>query len=140
MLRRLAQTRRLTLPNGRTFLERVNIVSLYPTNARIKRTYTRKISQRRQRKPRKNIIRGRDLGKRAANTEVGRMIVDDIVGLILRGYKVLKNKLFKRKTTTTTPFDSHQPVQKLSCEGYQPLQISSPEGYQPVQILSPEYY
>ena len=70
------------------------------------------------------------------------MVVDDVVGLIPRGYKALKNKLFKRKktTTTTTPFESHQPVQKLSCEGYQPVQILSPEDYQPVQILSPEYY
>ena len=86
LLRRLAQPRRITLPNGRTFLaryERVNRVSLYPTNVRIKRTYRPKIGPRRQRKPRKkqqegsgyidsqNIIRGIDLGKRAANTEVG---------------------------------------------------------------------
>ena len=109
---------------------------------RIERTYTRKIYSRRQRKPRKkqqqegsryidsqNIIRGIDLGKRAANTEVGRMIVDDVVGLIPRGYKALKNKLFKHKTTTTTPFYSHQPVQKHFSEGYQPVQILSPEYY-----------
>ena len=155
-LGRLAKSRRVTLPNGRTFLaryKRVNRANLYPTNVRIKRTFTRKIGPRRQRKPRKkqqqqegsgyidsqNIIRGIDLGKRAANTEVGRMIVDEVVGLIPRGYKALKNKLFKRKKTTT-PFDSHQPVQKLSSEGYQPVQILSPEDYQPVQILSPEYY
>ena len=82
LLRRLAQPRRVTLPNGRTFLaryERVNRASLYPTNVRIKRTYTRKIGPSRERKPRKkqrqqegsgyidsqNIIRGIDLGKRA---------------------------------------------------------------------------
>ena len=101
LLRRLAQPRRVTLPNGRTFLtryERVNRVSLYPTNVRIKRTYTRKIGPRRQRKPRKkqrersgyidsqNIIRGIDIGKRAAKTEVGRM------SLIPKGYKALKKK------------------------------------------------
>ena len=51
------------------------------------------------------------------------MIVDDIVGLIPRGYK---NKLFKRKKTTT-PFESHQPVQKLSSEDYQPVQLLSLE-------------
>ena len=63
----------------------------------------RKIGPRRQRKPRKkqqqkgsryidsqNIISGINLGNRAANTEVGRMIVDDVVGLIPRGYKALK--------------------------------------------------
>ena len=57
LLRRLAKPRRVTLPNGRTLLaryERVNRVSIYPTNVRIKRTYTRKIDPRRQRKPRKN--------------------------------------------------------------------------------------
>ena len=129
LLRRLAQPRRVTLPNGQTFLarnERVNRTSLYPTNVRIKRTYMRKIDPRRQRKPRKrqqqqgsgyidsqNIIRGINLGKRAANTEVGHMVVDDVVGLIPRGYKTLKNKLFKRKkkTATTTPFEPHQAVQ-----------------------------
>ena len=79
LLRRLAQPRRVTLPNSRTFLaryERVNRTSLYPTNVRIKRTYTQKIGPRRQRKPRKkqqqegsgyidsqNIIRGINLGK-----------------------------------------------------------------------------
>ena len=158
LLRSLAQPRRVTLPNGRTFFvryERVNRASLYPTNVRMKRTYTQKIGPRRQRKPRKkqqqegsgyinsqNIIRGIDLGKRAGNTEVGRMIVDDVVSLIPRGYKALKNKLFKRKTTTTatTPFDSHQTVQKLSSEGYQSVQILSPKDYQSVQILSPEDY
>ena len=101
--------------------EHINRASLYPPNVRIKRTYTQKICPRRQRKLKKkqqqegsgfinsqNIIRGVNLGKRAANTEVGRMIVDDVVGLISRGYKVLKNKLFKRKTTTTTtPFEPH---------------------------------
>ena len=123
LLRRLAQPRRVSLPNGRTFIvryERVNRASLYPKNVRIRRTYTRKIGPRRQRKPRKkqqeingyidsqNIIRGIDLGKRAANTgidlekraantEVGRMIVNDVVSLIPKGYKALKNKLFRRK-------------------------------------------
>ena len=165
LLQRLAQPRQVTLPNGRTFLtryEHVNRASLYPTNVRIKRTYRRKIGPRRQRKPRKkqqegsgyidsqNIIRGIelgkraantgiDLGKRAANTEVGRMIVDDMVSLIPKGYKALRNKLFRRKKTTT-PFESHQPAQIISSEDYQPVQILSPEDYQPVQILSPEDY
>ena len=156
LLRRLAQPRRVTLPNGRTFLaryKRVNRASLYPTNARIKRTYRRrrKIRPRRQRKPRKkqqegsgyidsqNIIRGIDLGKRAANTEVGRIIVDDVVSLIPKDYKALKKKLFRRKKTTT-PFESHQPAQIIPSEDYPPVLILSPEDYQPVQILSPEYY
>ena len=165
LLRRLAQPRQVTLPIGRTFLARyelVNRASLYPTNVRIKRTYRRKIGPRRQRKLRKkqqegsgyidsqNIIRridlgkraantGIDLGKRAANTEVGRMIVDDVVSLIPKGYKALKNKLFRRKKTTV-PFESHPPAQVISSEGCQPVQILSPEDYQPVQILSPEYY
>ena len=165
LLRRFAQSRRVSLPNSRTFLaryDRVNRVSLYPTNFRIKRTYTRKIGPRRQRTKKtvqqegsgcidsQNIIRGIDLGKRAANTgidlgkraaktEVGRMIVDDVVSFIPKGYKTLKNKLFRRKKTAT-PFESHQPAQIISSEDYQPVQILSSEDYQPVQILSPEYY
>ena len=62
LLRRLAQCRRVTLPNGRTFLarfERVKRASLYPTNFRIKRTYTRKIGSRRQRKQRKKQQQGK---------------------------------------------------------------------------------
>ena len=154
LLRRLAQPRRVTLPNGRTFLaryKRVNRASLYPTNVRIKRTYRQKIGPTRQRKPRKkqqegsgyidsqNIIRGIDLGKRAANigidlgkrpenTEVGRMIVKDVMSLIPKGYKALKNKLVRCKKSTA-PFECHQLAQ-----------IISSENYQPVQILSPEYY
>ena len=129
MLRRLPQPRRVTLPNGETFLprcERVNSASLYPKNVRIKRTYRQKIGPRRQRKLSKkqqegsgyidsqNIIRGINLGKRAANTgvdlgkraastEVVLMISDDVVSLIPKGYKALKNKLFRCKKTTT-PF------------------------------------
>ena len=67
------------------------------------------------------------------------MIVNDVVSLIPKGYKALKNKLFRREKTTT-PFESHQPAQIISSEDYQPVQILSPEDYQPVQILSPEYY
>ena len=120
----------------------MNRASLQPTNVRIKKTYTQKIGPRRQRKPRKkqqqegsgyidsqNIIRGINLGKRAANTEVGRMIVDDVVGLTPRGYKAPKNKLFTCKKKTTTPSASHQPVQILSPEDYQPVQVLSLEDY-----------
>ena len=165
LLRRLAQPRRVTLPNDRTFLaryERVNRASLYPANVRIKRTYRRKIGPTTQRKLRKkqqegsgyidsqNIIREIDLGKRAANTgidlgkrtgntEVGRMIVDEVVSLIPKDYKALKNKLFRRKKKTT-PFQSHQLTRIISSEDYQPVQILSPEDYQLIQILSPEHY
>ena len=115
LLKKLAQPKRVILPNGRTFLpryEHVNRAALYPTNVRIKRTYTRKIGPRGQRKSRKkqqqegsgcidlqNIIKGINLGKRAADTEVGHMIVDDVMSLIPRSYKALKNKPFRRKKT-----------------------------------------
>ena len=45
-----------------------------------------------------------------------------------------KNKLFRRKKTTT-PFESHQPAQIISSEDYQPVQIFSPEDYQPVKYF-----
>ena len=62
LLRRFAQSRRVSLPNSRTFLaryDRVNRVSLYPTNFRIKRTYTRKIGPRRQRTKKTAAARGK---------------------------------------------------------------------------------
>ena len=62
------------------------------------------------------------LGERAADTEVGRVIDDDVVGLIPRGYRALKNKLFRRKTNPI-PVQSYQPVQS-----YKPVQTLSPEG------------
>ena len=96
LLKKLALPKQVTLPKGRKFLalyKRVNRATLYLTNLRIKRTYTQKVGPRRQRKSRKkqqqegsayidsqNIVRGINLGKRAADTEVGRMIVDDVVG------------------------------------------------------------
>ena len=67
------------------------------------------------------------------------MIVDDVVSLIPKGYKALKNKLFRHEKPTV-PFESHQPAQIISSEDYEPVQILSPEDYQLVQILSPEYY
>ena len=56
------------------------------------------------------------------------MIVNDVVSLIPKGYKALKNKLVRCKTTTT-PFECHQPAQIISSEDYQPVQILSPEHY-----------
>ena len=61
LLRKLAQPKRVTLPTGRKFLaryERVNTATLYPTKVRIKRTYTRKIGPRRQRKSTKKEQEG----------------------------------------------------------------------------------
>ena len=112
LLRKLAQLKQVRLPNGRTLLaryKRVNRGTLTPTKVRIRRTYTRSIGPRRQRRHRQRlpqqqgtgienkIIKGINIGKKAANTEIGCMIVDDTIGLIPKAYKKLKNKLFKRK-------------------------------------------
>ena len=56
LLKKLAQPKRIIFPNGRTFLaqyEHLDRATLYPTNVRIKRTYTGKIGPRRQGKSRK---------------------------------------------------------------------------------------
>ena len=61
LLQRLTQPRRVSLPNGQTFLTRyecVNRASLYPTNVRIKITYRRKIGPRRQKQKQKKTARG----------------------------------------------------------------------------------
>ena len=119
LLRKLAMPKQVRLLNGQTFVaryERVNRGTLAPTNVRIKRTYRCTIGPRQQRLryfgPRRqcrsrqqpqqgtgietNVIRGINLGKKAANTELDCMIVDDAVSLIPKGYK-LKNKLFGKK-------------------------------------------
>ena len=61
LLRRLAQPRRVILPNGRTFLaryERVNRASLYRTNVRIKRTYTQRKRSKKTKKTEKKAAAG----------------------------------------------------------------------------------
>ena len=108
LLQKLATPKKVRLPKGRKFLaryERVNRGTLAPTNVNIRRTYTRSIGLRRQRQrrigPRRqrrhrqpqaqqqqqqgtgienNLIKGINLGKKAANTEAGRMIVNETVG------------------------------------------------------------
>ena len=120
LLRKLATPKQVRLLNGKTFVarcERVNRRTLAPTNVRIRRTYRHSIGPRRQRLryfgPRRqrrrrqqpqqetgietNVIRGLNLEKKAANTELGCMIVDDPVRVIPKVYRKLKNKLFRRK-------------------------------------------
>ena len=117
LLHKLAMPKQVRLPNERTFVaryERVNRGTLAPRNVRIRRTYRYSIGPRRQRLryfgPRRqrrrrqqpqqgtgienNVIRGINLGKKAVGTELGCMIVDDAISLILKAYKKLKNKLF----------------------------------------------
>ena len=101
LLRKLSQNFQTTkLPNGRTFYSRYQRVPrhvLYPTKVRVERTYQQKIGLRRQRKqnaPRRvleagseygtadNAMRGVNLVKRGANTDLGKMIIDDAIGFI----------------------------------------------------------
>ena len=87
---------------------------LYPTKVGIRRTYVRKIGPRRQRKRRRaqtgsgyvdsgKLIRGLNLAKRGANTEFGKTIIDDAVGLLPKAYKLIK-KVFgcKKKKTASS--------------------------------------
>ena len=121
LLRKLVTPKQVRLPNGQTFLaryERVNRGTLAPTNVNTRRTYTRSIGPRTQRQrrigPRRqrrrrqqpqqqqgtgienNMLKGISIGKKAANTEVGHMIVDHTIGLIPKANKKLKNKMFKK--------------------------------------------
>ena len=83
----------------------MNRGNVAPTNVRIRRTYRQRIGPRRQRQRRigpkrqrrcrqqqragiqnnlqNKLIKGLDLGKKAANTEVGQMLADDVISLIL---------------------------------------------------------
>ena len=134
LLRKLATPKQVRRPNGRTFTaryERVNRGTLAPTNVKIKITYRRSIGPRRQRLryfgPRRqrrrrqqpqqgtcietNVIRGLNLGKKAADTELGRMIVDDEVSLTPKAYKKLKKKLFRKKNKSAPNMSIYTPTQ-----------------------------
>ena len=77
-----------------------------------RRQRQRRIGPRRQRRRRQqqgagiqnnlqnNLTKGLDHGKKAANTEVGQMIVDDAISLIPKAYKKLKKKLFGKSKKT----------------------------------------
>ena len=120
LLRKLATPKQVRLPNGRTFTalyEKVNRGTLAPKNVKIRRTYGRSIGPRQQglryfgprRQSRRreqpqqgtaietNVIRGLNIGKKAAGTELGRMIVDDAVSLIPKAYKKLKKSYLGKK-------------------------------------------
>ena len=106
-------------PNGRIFTgryERVNRGISAPINGKIKRTYRRCIGPRRQRLryfgPRRQRRRKQQpqQGKKAADTELGCMIVDDAVSLIPKAYKKLKNKLFGKKNKAVSNTNIYTPT------------------------------
>ena len=114
LLQKLPESKLVKLPNGRTFYaryQRVNRETLYPTKVRIRRTYVRKVGPRRQRKQRankrqqtgsgyldaNNLMRGVNLTKRGANTELGKTIIDDALSLLPKAYKSIKYRVFGRK-------------------------------------------
>ena len=112
LLRKLPQHKVVKLPNGRTFYaryQRVRRDMLYSTRVRVKRTYKPKIGPRRQRKqrpPRRvlqsgsryvnadNLMRGVNLVKRRANTDLRKMIIDDAIGFIPTAYNSIKRGTF----------------------------------------------
>ena len=109
LVQKRPQPKLVKLPNGRSFYarhQRVNRGVLYHTKVRIKRTYTRKIGPRRQRKRKQqrggyvnsqNLMRRLNLAKRGANTEFGKTVTDDAISLLPKPNKSLKHKVFGRK-------------------------------------------
>ena len=67
------------------------------------------------------------MGKQAAGTEFGRMIVDDAIGLIPKAYKKLKNKLFKKNKAAAAT--SIQPT--LYSESIEVIPADLPKKYIP---------
>ena len=98
LLHKLATPKQVTLPSGRTLgLRRQRLRYFGPRKPRRRRQHPQQGTGIET-----NIIRGIHLGKKAAYTELGHMIVDDAVGLIPKAYRKLKNKLFKRNKPTVT--------------------------------------
>ena len=101
LIQRFPNPRCIQLPKGRLFFEkyeRVNRHALATTQVRIARTYVRKIGLRRHRTrrfgPRKkrkrrqqdgaglNIAAAKDLGKRAAGSKLGKMMINYAIDYI----------------------------------------------------------
>ena len=119
LLQRLPQPRRVQLPNVRVFFakyQRVGRHVLNPTGVRINRPYVRKIGPRRQRTrrygPRNkrrrrqqagagiDLSRAIDLGKKAASSSVGQMIIKDAINAFPTAYKKIKSKTTNKKAKT----------------------------------------
>ena len=112
LLRRLRAPKWVQLPNDRVFFAKYQRVSkhvLTPTRVRMARTYVRKIGPRRQRISRigpRNRRRRRqqagagldlttaiNLGRNAAGSKLGKMMINDAIDYIPTAYKKIKNKI-----------------------------------------------
>ena len=67
------------------------------------------------------------MGKQAADTELGRMIVDDAIALIPKAYKKLKNKPFKKNKAAVAT--SIQPI--FYSESVEAIPTNLPKKYIP---------
>ena len=111
LLRRLPDSKLVQLPNGLIYFakyQRLCRHALTPTRVRIARTYIRKIRLRRQRirkiGPRNRQRRRQqagtgfdlsttiELGRKAAGSKLGKMMINDTINYIPMAYKKNKNK------------------------------------------------
>ena len=118
LLRRLPPPKWVQLPNGRGCVffakyQKVGGHALAATRVRIVRTYVRKIGLRRQRirriDPRKrrrkrqqvgaglNLSTAIGLGRKAAGSKLGKMIINAAIGYIPTTYKKIKNKIITKR-------------------------------------------
>ena len=117
LLQRLLTPKRVQLPNGCVFFAKYQMVgrhALSPTSVRIARTYIRKTGPRRQRirriGPRNkqrlwqqtgaghDLSTTIDLGRNAAWSKLGKMIINDAIDYIPTTYKKIKNKITNKKS------------------------------------------
>ena len=108
--------KRVQLPNGCVFFtkyQRVGRHALTATRVKIARTYNRKIGPRQQRIRRigpRNRRRRRqqacaeldlstviDVGRKAAGTKLGKMMINDAIEYIPEAYNKIKNKITNKK-------------------------------------------
>ena len=118
LLQSLPVPKYVQLPNGRVFFakhQRVGRDKL-PERVRIRRTYIRKIGPRRQKirrigptnqhRRRQQVGRGLDLstaidvGRRAAGSRLGKIMINDAIDYLPTAYKKIKTKLKQNKTKT----------------------------------------
>ena len=117
LLRTLLQPKLVRLPNGPRFYtryQRVGRHTLYPTKVRIQRTYVRKIRLRQQRRRRSGaqtgsgylhantVMRGINLAKPGANSDLGKMVIKDTMDLVPSAYRSIRNRFFRKKRAAAT--------------------------------------
>ena len=107
LLRRLPAPKRVQLPNSRVFFakyQRVNRHAIASMQVRIARTYVWKIGLRWRRRQQAgaglDLSTAIDLGRKAAGSKLGKVMINDAIHYLPTACKKIKNKITNKKVKT----------------------------------------